>query len=489
MLARPRRRRRECTKVIEDPGASALQFEARSQEPDHNKMDRPLAREARMTQECELPNLRHLRVFQAVARLGSISGASREARLSQPAVTQGIAKLEALLDVVLFERRQSGCFLTEYGRTYIARTNRMLSEMEEGLLAPLVGPPFADDKSLRSILAKITTTHVRALMAIAEHRSIETAAQKLGISASSLTRAARDLEAVLRRTLFHPGLQGLTPTKPASELARRFGLACRELTYATEEIATLKGMSTSRVVIGTLPMFPVDLIARSVDDLLRIYPGTRVLILEGAYLALLDDLRAGKIDFLVSVLRRPSWAEDVDEEPLFRDPYAIIARRGHPLEHRQNITLQDLARYEWVLPELGTPRRTAFERMFADVNPKPKASIETRSVEFQRGILSTSDRISIVPRVETVLEERIGVLAALPLTPPVSRIADGIATRANWKPTIVQLAFLDLLRRNARDNLPTSQSAPKLPGTRRTPVPDWPGLPVTGRARRQGRAL
>jgi LysR family transcriptional regulator, regulator for genes of the gallate degradation pathway len=448
-----------------------------------------MTQECELPKVCELPNLRHLRVFQAVARLGSISGASREARLSQPAVTQGIAKLEALLDVVLFERRQSGCFLTEYGRTYHARTNRMLSEMEEGLVAPLVGPPFADDKSLRSVLAKITTTHVRALMAIAEHRSIETAAQQLGISASSLTRAARDLEAVLRRTLFHPGLQGLTPTKPASELARRFGLACRELTYATEEIATLKGMSTSRVVIGTLPMFPVDLIARSVDDLLRIYPGTRVLILEGAYLSLLDDLRAGKIDFLVSVLRRPNWAEDVDEEPLFRDPYAIIARREHPLARCQNITLQDLARYEWVLPELGTPRRSAFERMFADVTPKPTASIETRSVEFQRGILSTSDRISIVPRVETVLEERIGVLAALPFTPPVSRNADGIATRANWKPTIVQLAFLDLLRRNARENLPTSQSALKLPGARRTPATEWPALPATERTRRQGRAL
>src|SRR5262249_5579630 len=340
----------------------------------------------RMAQECELPNLRHLRVFQAVARLGGISGASREARLSQPAVTQAIAKLEALLDAVLLERRQSGCFLTEYGRTYLARTNRMFTEMEEGLVAPLVGPPFVDDKSLRSMLAKITATHVRALMAVAERRSIETAALKLGISAPSLTRAARDLEAVLRRTLFHSGLQGLTPTKPATELARRFGLACRELTYANDEIATIKGMSTSRVIIGTLPLFPVSLIARSVDDLLRIYPGTRVLVLEGAYLALLDDLRAGKIDFLVSVLRRPSWAEDVHEEPLFRDPYAIVARREHPLFYRKNITLQDLADFEWVLPELGTPRRMAFEHMFKDFNPKPRASVETRSMEFQRGM-------------------------------------------------------------------------------------------------------
>jgi LysR family transcriptional regulator, regulator for genes of the gallate degradation pathway len=443
-------------------------------------MAQALMAQALMAQVSERANLRHLRVFEAVARLGSVSGASREARLSQPAVTQAIAKLEARIGAALFERHQSGCHLTEYGRTYLARTDRMFAEMEQGLVAPFVGPPFADDKSLKTILAKITATHVRALMAVAEHRSIETAALNLGISASSLARAARDLEGVLRRTLFHPGLQGLMPTEPAIELARRFGLACRELTYANEEIATLKGMSTSRVVIGTLPLFPADLIARSVDELLRIYPGTQVLVVEGAYLSLLADLRAGKIDFLVSVLRRPDWAKDVHEEALFRDPYAIVARRGHPLSLRRKITLQDLAAFEWVLPQPGTPRRAAFERMFADVSPKPRASIETRSMEFQRGILATSDRVSIVTRRESLLEERFGALAALPFVPPVSRQADGVATRANWKPTTVQFAFLDLLRRSARVKLPHTCVEPHGQTTR----PSLPATSAVGRPER-----
>src|SRR5260370_42709833 len=102
--------------------------------------------------------------------------------------------------------------------------------MAGGRVALVVGPAFADNKSLKPLLAKITATHVRALMAVAEHRSIETAALNLGISASALTRAARDLEAAIERTLIHPGLQGFIPSKPLTELSRRFGLACRELT-------------------------------------------------------------------------------------------------------------------------------------------------------------------------------------------------------------------------------------------------------------------
>ncbi|MFX8223177.1 LysR family transcriptional regulator, partial [Acinetobacter baumannii] len=39
-------------------------------------------------------NLRHLRAFLAIMESGSVTAAAREVHLTQPAVTQGIAKLE-----------------------------------------------------------------------------------------------------------------------------------------------------------------------------------------------------------------------------------------------------------------------------------------------------------------------------------------------------------------------------------------------------------
>src|SRR5688500_9155726 len=53
-------------------------------------------------------NLRHLRGMLAVHEHGSISSAAAAVNLSQPALTQGILKLENQLGEVLFERRSDG---------------------------------------------------------------------------------------------------------------------------------------------------------------------------------------------------------------------------------------------------------------------------------------------------------------------------------------------------------------------------------------------
>ena len=60
-------------------------------------------------------NLRHLRALGAIAECGNISGAARQAGLSQPALTQGLAKLEAQFGTALFDRHPHGMEVTPTG--------------------------------------------------------------------------------------------------------------------------------------------------------------------------------------------------------------------------------------------------------------------------------------------------------------------------------------------------------------------------------------
>ena len=61
-------------------------------------------------------NLHHLRLFLAVARVGTLTGAARTLNLSQSAVSSQLRTLEASLGHDLFERRGRGLLLTEAGR-------------------------------------------------------------------------------------------------------------------------------------------------------------------------------------------------------------------------------------------------------------------------------------------------------------------------------------------------------------------------------------
>jgi LysR family transcriptional activator of nhaA len=61
-------------------------------------------------------NLHHLRLFRAVARDGTLTGAARGLNLSQSALSTQLRALEDALGHDLFERRGRGLVLTEAGR-------------------------------------------------------------------------------------------------------------------------------------------------------------------------------------------------------------------------------------------------------------------------------------------------------------------------------------------------------------------------------------
>jgi Transcriptional regulator len=72
-------------------------------------------------------NLHTLRLFHAVAEAGSVTRAAERLRISQPAVTSQIRKLEGELELRLLEADGRGIRLTEAGRLLAERAARLFS--------------------------------------------------------------------------------------------------------------------------------------------------------------------------------------------------------------------------------------------------------------------------------------------------------------------------------------------------------------------------
>jgi DNA-binding transcriptional LysR family regulator len=285
--------------------------------------------------------------------------------------------------------------------------------------------------------------------------SFDQAARSIGVSQPSLNRAARELERNLRRAIYYRGARGITTTEQGAELARQFKLAMRELDYGSDEIAARQGIVTSRIAIGTLATSGSFGLARAIDEFLAQARGAGVHIVEEPYEQLLDHLRAGNIDVLFSVLRRPDWATDVTETMLFEEPYVIVMRPKHPLSAFADIGRDQLADYDWIVPGPSTPRYLAFERLFASAKKRPTARVLTASRGLIRSLITTSDRLTLLTRHEALLEEKLGVLRIAPTKLRLPRRTYGVATRANWRPTALQQTFLDILIRHGRQAEPT----------------------------------
>lgn len=72
-----------------------------------------------------------MKIFLAVARLGTISSAGEKLGIEHSTVSRRIDRLEALLNVVLFDRRRSGYTLTHAGHTLVPHAE----QMENALIA------------------------------------------------------------------------------------------------------------------------------------------------------------------------------------------------------------------------------------------------------------------------------------------------------------------------------------------------------------------
>src|SRR6056297_3169704 len=76
-------------------------------------------------------NLHHLRLFRAVARDGTLTGAARALNISQSAVSTQIKALEAALGHDLFERRGRNLYLSEAGRIALDHAEAIFRAAED----------------------------------------------------------------------------------------------------------------------------------------------------------------------------------------------------------------------------------------------------------------------------------------------------------------------------------------------------------------------
>lgn len=369
-------------------------------------------------------NLRHLAAVAKIAELGTINAAAQAVNLTQPAITQALARIERQIDLPLFDRRHDGMAPTEAALLMVPRIEAAL-----GYIAS----------------QHVTMARLRALIALADTGSYSGASHVTGLSVPSLHRAVSDLALVMRRPLAERRGRVVVMTPAGTALARAFRLARVELEAGLAEIAALKGHETRAIAIGAMPLSRARVLPAAVARFMRRHPQVKISIAEGSRAELVEPLRNGALDLMVGALREPLLEGDLSQRALFVDVPAVIGRKGHPLAGKSP-SPAGLATYPWIVPAKGAPLRDSWDRFFADAGMKPPhVPIESGSVMMIRQILVDSDFLTLLSPDQLAVELEADWLEVIAPVPPALGRTIGLTTRASWRPTQVQREFLEEL--------------------------------------------
>jgi DNA-binding transcriptional LysR family regulator len=376
------------------------------------------------------PNIRHFAALAATVRHGSVTRASRSVNLTQPAMTQAIARLEAELGCALFERGAGG----------------MVPTLPALLLAPRAEAAIAQIGSPR-----VTGTQVRAFLALVRGGSYAVAAEATGLAPASLHRAVADLSLALGQRLVDRRGRQVILTPAGQRRARGFGLAMAELRAGLAEVAAWQGRTAGRIVVGAMPLSRAYWLPAAILRFSAKCPDVEIAVVEGSYAELAGPLRDGEIDLMLGALREPSVVDDLRQEPVFVDRPQVIARAGHPLVRLGQPSGADLAAHDWILPSRDTPLRRYWEAMLVQAGAvPPSVRVECGSVLTVRQLLLGSDALTLLSPDQLAVELSAGVLVALPTPVPVQRMI-GVTTRNDWRPTAPQAEFVNFLREIGSD--------------------------------------
>jgi LysR family transcriptional regulator of gallate degradation len=380
-----------------------------------------------------LVSLRHLHAFNAVAASGGIRRSSESLYRASSAVARSVAALEASLDAQLFERKGRGMLLTAAGDVVRKRADRIEAELH-AVRDEAMRLRDRNGAKVGGIEALLNERRLQAASLLAEMHHMPSVAHVMGVSQSAVSQAIARLEDMLGQALFLRTAHGMVPTDAGRRWTESFERVLSELRHIPEDIAALAGVVLGVVTIGALPLARSQLLPVAISSVLKRHPQLQIRSLESPYEELTASLLSGRIDFIVGA-QRAGAGDAFESRSLFEDKAALVARAGHPLttlKKRGKLTLDDLAGYPWCLSRSGTPLRESLVQFFERHGKQPPSpAVETGDLALLRGLLVSSDMLTVLSAHQLHHEVRTGQLVVLPFEMPGMERSIGITTRKN----------------------------------------------------------
>lgn len=256
-----------------------------------------------------------------------------------------------------------------------------------------------------TLARKLKPPYMRLVLKIAETGQLQIAAASLGISQPAASRILTEIETEAGTPLFHRHAKGMEPTPAGSAFVKHTRAILTELDSLDAEMVNMKSGLVGEVRVGSVTGPAVRCLVPAIRQIKETTPGIEPTIDVGPSVELVRGLEEGRFDFILARLPPEYDSRAFRLTPARGEVVSLLVARSHQLADRPQVSLGELAGFEWVIQERGSPIRSAVEQAFHAAGvPVPGNIINTSSLLIMLAILETSEAIA------TLSEEVAGLL-------------------------------------------------------------------------------
>ena len=254
------------------------------------------------------------------------------------------------------------------------------------------------------------------LLRISQHGSFTRAAAAQGVSQPALSNGMAVLERALGIKILERNRRGAALTDFGRLLASHAAALDSVLARASEEVELKKLGMDGSLAIGASPVACVDIIPDVISQLKKKAPNIAIRINERPDDELIEALRSGEIDFMISPTGLMTDQPDIEREVLLRDGFMVIMRHNSHLARRKSLALSELRTAQWVMPNAHSTMWRQIEALFAAENePWPINCVTTNSITALKSLVMRGDFVSISSMKLVTIEREAGHISCVAL--------------------------------------------------------------------------
>ena len=238
---------------------------------------------------------------------------------------------------------------------------------------------------------------LRYLVAVAEHKHFGRAAEASFVSQPTLSTQIKKLEETLGVTLIERTNRQVMLTPAGEQIVAQARIVLREVNTLTSIAEQHSDPYGGDFKLGVIPTLAPYVLPKIFGPLKSHFPNLRLQLTEAQTATLVRTLKLGELDALLLAL--PLNEENIEEAPLFDEPFMFAVHKDHPLAKRKRVSTKDLDGEEILLLEDGHCLRDQALDVCNTHRATENANFRATSIETLREMVSAGVGSTLMPQL------------------------------------------------------------------------------------------